>query len=128
MHPHAAAIAIFESAAFICIYVNAALVAISGFDPTGMPAREAFPDFDAAQAAMDRCYESGMSVTHREPDALMRIRPLWRDGRVWAVATCWMPVQPALRPALDLRLPPSAAPGRQPGTRPAGTPGGAGAQ
>jgi hypothetical protein len=84
---------------------------ISGFDPTGMPAREAFPDYDAAQDAMDQAFRSGLSVTHHEHDAVLRIRPLWFEGRVWGLATCWLPLLAGKRPALDLQLPPLALEG-----------------
>lgn len=41
-----AAMGIFEGPGHVCRYVNETLRTLSGFDPVGMPAREAFPEND----------------------------------------------------------------------------------
>src|SRR4051812_43624221 len=90
---------VFEGPAQVCRYANEVLVEWSGFDPTGMPAREAFPDNDAVQEAMMQALQTGRSVTHHAPDGVVRIRPLRFEGRVWAVATCWTPAHAPVDPA-----------------------------
>lgn len=82
---------VFEGPQHVCRWANEALIEGSGFDPTGMPAREAWPDEDLAQDRMDLAYRRGQSRTYHHPEAVLRVRPLWDEDQVWGVATAWAP-------------------------------------
>jgi hypothetical protein len=65
-----------------------------GFDPVGVPAREAFPDNDDCQDAMDRAYATGKPLIWRRyradgsVEAECLIEPVTADGRRGLV-TAW---------------------------------------
>lgn len=86
-----AALALWEGSHHICRHADEAFRSTIDFDPEGIPAREAFPDQDAAQDAMDQAFRSGRTVLFRHLDADLLIEPVWHDGRVWGLATCWQP-------------------------------------
>lgn len=88
-----------------------------GFDPRGMPTREAYnrPGDDEYQALMDRVYATGQPIAVRDaraPDGTsgrLVIVPLRDDVGVWGLSVLWiarprgvvpLPSAPPRRPAL----------------------------
>jgi hypothetical protein len=87
----AVAVGVWEGPAHVCRWASPLLIELSEQDPTGMPAREAFPDYECAQDAMDRAYRTGRIVTFQHPEAVLRITPVRVEGVVRGLVTAWLP-------------------------------------
>ena len=94
------ALAVFRGAQHIVTHANEAFLSAIDFDPVGLPAREAFPDQDAAQDAMDRAYRTGRVVLFRHLDADLLIVPVLCGGQVWGLKTAWAARQAGTPPEL----------------------------
>lgn len=97
------AIGLFEGRQHVTRWASPGLVELVGFDPTGMPAREAFPGYTAAQALMDRCLATGLPQERVEAGmdgstGVLVILPLIVRGRVAGVTTGYRAV-PQRHPA-----------------------------
>ena len=67
----------------VIIEVNEAGLGTAGFDPRGMPSREAFPEYGDLQRLMDVCYRTGeRQVVYLEYATWVTFR--WEDGVVTA--------------------------------------------
>lgn len=81
-------IALFSGPQHVMIDCNEAMLETSGFDPRGMPAREAFPGYTNLQRLMDLCYRKGRSYEVEFPDGLWVTYP-WHDASGSGIATAW---------------------------------------
>lgn len=90
-----AAIAVYRGPAHVIVSANETYLTAAGFDPRGMPYREAFPQPEYGQIAdlFDEVYLAGIiTEAHlRTPHGVARlvIAPVWQGGQVCGVATHW---------------------------------------
>lgn len=76
-----------------------------GFDPRGMPAREAFhqPIDSLGQRLMDEVYATGVAGAMESPDrdgnmGIVVIVPLRDEYGVWGLTTLWLSHRPVATP------------------------------
>lgn len=102
---------IFEGAALICRYASADLIRMTGIDPTGVPASEAWVDDRGSQQLMARVQRTGVPdrmVVNSSEGRLgtLVVVPVLRSGAVWGVATEWRPAPVPIPPRRGIGRPP----------------------
>jgi hypothetical protein len=78
-------ICIVEGLSHVVIYANDVCIETAGFDPTGMPAREAWVGWEHLQDLMDRTLISGRSYFRDIDGGTFVSLPYRRDGAVVGV-------------------------------------------
>jgi hypothetical protein len=107
-------VGLYRGACHVIEFMSPELIEVAGFDPTGMPVREAFPDaaYRDLFAVMDRVYATGRLESTLRASGLVTVLPWRSKGRLLGVSVHLdvsalpralpLPVLPTSPPDLDL--------------------------
>jgi hypothetical protein len=81
------AVTICEGPQHVIVACNDRLIETAGFDPVGLPAREAFCGYESLQRLMDKTYATGRTYYATVDGGAWVSLPYHRDGQVVGVMT-----------------------------------------